>query len=205
MKPKLIIFPYNGNGMEAFDAIADQYDFIGFADDTKTKQGKHEHFEVFPREIIHQYKEAKVLAVIGSVQNYLQRKTIIDQLGLEEKRFATLIHPKATVSKLSSIGFNTLIMAGVNVTSNGIIGNHVCVLPNTVLHHDITVGDYTLIGSNVTVAGGVQIGAHCYIGSASSMISNISIGEKTLVGIGANVLKNIPAGSKAVGNPARLI
>ena len=33
-KQKLVIFPFNGNGIEALDAIDyEQFDFIGFIDD----------------------------------------------------------------------------------------------------------------------------------------------------------------------------
>jgi hypothetical protein len=38
-KIKLLIFPYNGNGLEALDCLGDQFEFIGFVDDTPEKQG----------------------------------------------------------------------------------------------------------------------------------------------------------------------
>ena len=35
----LLIFPYNGNGIEALDCIGNAYRFIGFVDDTPEKRG----------------------------------------------------------------------------------------------------------------------------------------------------------------------
>lgn len=205
MKQKLIIFPFNGNGIEALDCIGDNFDFIGYADDTPEKQKKYDYFEVYPRSIIQKYPEAKVLAVIGSPTNHKIRHEIIASLQVPKERFATLIHPKASISKLAKIGYNTLIMAGVVVTSNAVIGNHVCILPNTVVHHDVSIDDYALLGSNITLAGSVKVGRNCYIGSGSKIIQNTQIGSFSLIGMGTNVLKDIPENSKAVGNPARII
>jgi sugar O-acyltransferase (sialic acid O-acetyltransferase NeuD family) len=203
---KLFIFPFNGNGLEAVDCVQGQYEFIGFIDDTIEKQGKYEYgFEVFGREILIQFPDAKVLLVPGSPNSFTFRNKIISDLNIQSKNFATLIHPTASVSPFAKIGHNVLILAGAVITANSIIGNHVCVLPNTVIHHDSNIGDYTLIGSNVTVAGNSEIGKYCYIGSGTSIINGIEIGDNTLVGIGSNVIKSIKSNSKVVGNPAKNI
>lgn len=203
---QLLIFPFNGNGLEGLDCIQNQYDFIGFIDDEKSKQGRHEMgFEVFARDAFDKYSNSKVLAVPGSPMSYTIRNQIIDGLNISENRFASLIHPKASVSPFAQIGRNVLIMAGAVVTSNATIGNHVCILPNSVVHHDSSVGEYTLIGSNVTIAGHTRVGKSCYIGSGVSVINGITIGDSCLVGMATNVLKSLPSHSKVVGNPARLL
>jgi hypothetical protein len=35
----LLVFPHNGNGLDALDCLGDAYRFVGFADDTPEKQG----------------------------------------------------------------------------------------------------------------------------------------------------------------------
>ena len=203
---KLLIFPYNGNGLEAIDCAQDQYDVIGFIDDTKEKQGQRpDGLEVFAREVLERFPEVKVLAVPGSPTSYLRRPMIIEGLQLPGSRVATVIHPSARVSSLAQIGYNVLLMAGVVITSNAVLGNHLCILPNTVIHHDVQIGDYSLIGSNIVIAGFTRIGKNCYIGSGSNMINGIEIGDGTLVGMGTNVIRSLPAYKKAVGNPARII
>lgn len=207
MRKKLIIFPFNGNGLEALDCIDDKkFEFIGFVDDTKEKQEKQINgFRVFSRDLILKNPDAKILAVPGSPNSYKVRDKIIESLNLSPERFATVIHPKASVSNLAVIGHNVLLMAGVVITSNATIGNHVCILPNTVIHHDDRIGDYTLIGSNVTIAGYSEIGAFCYIGSGSRIINNITIGDGCLIGMGSNVIRSFSNNSKIVGNPARAL
>jgi sugar O-acyltransferase (sialic acid O-acetyltransferase NeuD family) len=202
----LLIFPYNGNGLEAIDCLGTEFNFVGFIDDTPEKQGISPFgFEVFSREILSKYPSALILAVPGSPSSYSIRKKIIDDLEISHERFATVIHPKASVSPFAKVGKNTLVMSGVVLTSNCIIGDHVCILPNTVIHHDSTIGNYTLIGSNVTIAGNTSIENNCYIGSGTSVINGISIGEHSLIGMGTNVIKSIPKYSKTVGNPARIL
>jgi len=206
-KIKLLIFPFNGNAIEALDCIdANVYDVDGFIDDDVTKQGQHHFgFHVYDRTILDKNYNSKILAVPGSPLTYLNRSKIIASLNVQRERFTTIIHPSAKISKQAKIGFNCLIMAGTVVTSNAIIGNHVCILPNSVIHHDSIIGNYTLIGSNVTIAGDTIIGDNCYLGSGSSIINNINVGNNSLIGMGTNVIKNIPKNSKVVGNPGRLI
>lgn len=199
-KKKLIIFPYNGNGIEALDCIdKTKYEFLGFIDDDPNK--KHVKYPLFSREVLQKYKEIHVLAVPGSPTSFRNRRERI--LSLHVERFATIIHPHSSIGRNVTIGYNCLVMAGVVLTSNASLGNHICILPNSVLHHDVTVGDFTLIGSNVVVAGGTEIGDCCYIGSGTNIINGISIGTNSLIGLGSNITKSVIAGSKMVGNPAR--
>jgi sugar O-acyltransferase (sialic acid O-acetyltransferase NeuD family) len=201
-----LIFPFNGNGLEALDCLGEAWRLECFIDDTPGKQGVAAGgFRVTARDALARVPDAAVLAVPGSPSSYLQRKSIIDGLAIARERFARVVHPSARVSPLARIGVNVLLMAGVVVTSNAVIGDHVCVLPNTVIHHDVTIGDLSLIGSNVTLAGGVQLGRNCYIGSAASVMNGVTIGDGTLVGIGSNVIRDVPAGTRVAGNPARAV
>lgn len=203
---QLFIFPFNGNGLEALDCIQGKFEFMGFIDDTKEKQGANRYgFNVYGREILKNYPKAKLLAVPGSPASYKVRDKIINDFNSDIERFVTLIHPKASVSPLASIGKNVLIMAGVVITSNAVIEDHVCILPNSVVHHDSVIKKYSLIGANVSVAGSVEIGEHCYIGSGTRIINGISIGAGSLLGLGSNVIRPVPANSKMAGNPARAL
>jgi sugar O-acyltransferase (sialic acid O-acetyltransferase NeuD family) len=200
----LLIFPYNGNGIEALDCLGAQYELVGFVDDTPEKQGQDRYGHgVFSRNALEQHANAHVLAVPGSAASYRSRREIIQRLGVSDRRFARVVHPTASVSSLAVIGYNVLIMAGVVITSNARIGNHVCILPNTVIHHDAVVGDWSLIGSNVTIAGNTMVGENCYVGSGSMLMNGLHIGDGALIGLGSNVIRNVAAGARVAGNPAR--
>jgi len=200
----LLIFPCNGNAAEALDCVTSAYRLIGFVDDTPHKLGGIVFgHPVLSRAALARWPEAQVLAVPGSPRSYLQRRALIEGLGVQQSRWATLIHPAARVSPLATIGRNVLLMAGVVVTSNAVVGDHVVVLPNTVIHHDARVGAWSLIGSNVTIAGNTTIGENCYIASGSTFMDGLTIGAGSLVGLGSTVIRSAPPGSRIAGNPAR--
>ncbi len=202
----LLIFPYNGNGIEALDCIGSQYRFIGFVDDTPEKIGIDPNgYPVWDRDAFERFSDASVLAIPGSPSSYRSRKQTINGLGIASERFAKVVHPTARVSPLASIGYNVLIMAGVVITSNAIIGSHTCILPNTVIHHDVVVDQWALIGSSVIIAGNTVVEENCYIGSGSRLMNGLRVGHGALVGFGSNVISSISADAKVVGNPAREI
>ncbi len=201
---EIIIFPYSGTAIEALDCLQDNQKCIGFVSDDEQIIGKSFFgVEVYDRTIFNKLPNAKILAVHGSPSSYLKRKEIIDALKLDKERFCTVIHPKASVSKNASIGYNVLIMGGVVITANASIGNHICILPNSVIHHDSLIGNYTLVAANVTICGNVSVSENCYIGAASSIKNGLNIGQNTLIGIGSNVINDIGAGKIVKGNPGK--
>jgi sugar O-acyltransferase (sialic acid O-acetyltransferase NeuD family) len=202
----LLIFPCNGNALEALDCLGEVWTCLGFVDDTESKQaqGAHGH-RVFPRSALRELPDAAVLAVPGGPGSYRARRQVIEGLQVPAGRFARVIHPMARVSPLARIGHNVLLMAGVVVTSNAVIGNHVCVLPNTVVHHDAVIGDWSLIGSNVTIAGSVNIGENCYIAGGTSIMHGLRVGDGALVGMGSNVIRDVAADTCVGGNPAHFL
>jgi sugar O-acyltransferase (sialic acid O-acetyltransferase NeuD family) len=200
----LLIFPCNGNAIEALDCLGQAHRLLGFVDDTPDKQETAPFgHRVHGRNALALWPEACVLAVPGSPTSFRMRRSIIEGLGVPENRFATVIHPAAHVSPLATIGRNVLIMAGAVVTSNAVIGDHVCILPNTVVHHDVRIGAWTLIGSNITIAGNTIVGENCYIGSGTSIRNGLQLGPQVLIGMGSNVLRDVPAHGVVAGNPAK--
>ena len=203
---KILIFPHNGNGLEALDCLGNDFKLAGFVDDEAGKQGRHANgYEVFGREAFKKYPDALVLAVPGAPWSYKDREKIISGLGIAPGRFATVIHPRASVSALAQIGKNVLIMAGVVVTSNAIIGDHVCIMPNSVIHHDSEIGDWSILAAGVIVTSYTKIGKNCYLGAGARVRNRVEIGDRSLVGMAANVIQSVEPDTTVAGNPAKKI
>lgn len=201
----LILFPCNGNAIEALDCIdPDQFNVIGFADDSEEKLGTVVYgLHVHPRSFIEESPAAKVLAVPGSPTSYPFRNKIIEGLNVSKDRWATLIHPKASVSDYAAVGANCLIMDGAVIKAGATISDNVVILPNSVVHHDSKIGENTMIGASVSVSGHVSVGHNCYIGSGSRIRDHITIANNCLVGMGSNVVKDVDSGTTVMGNPAK--
>lgn len=210
---KILLFPFNGSSIEAASIIEDinriknTWEITGFIDDDPEKSKHHlgGYMVLGGQEKIHDYPDAMVLAIPGRPENFRQRASFIESLGLPAERFATIVHPSVSIGIGCSIGNNTLIMPNVVLTANVKIGNNVVILPNSVISHDSSIGDYCLIGSNTSVSGGVNIEENCYIGTGSKIIQQVTIGGESLIGLGAVVLKDVPQKSTFAGNPAKEI
>jgi len=213
MIKKIIIFGTGGNCIDILDTINEinlienRYKVVGFLDDDKSKWGtKLYGIEVLGGlESAIRYIDTFFVNGIGSPNNFWKKESIINKTGINIDRFETIIHPTASISKLSIIGKGAVILQNVTIASNVKIGNHVIILPNSVINHDDRVDDFVSIASGVCVAGGVYLQKSCYIGSGSTIIGNIKIGENSLIGMGSVVLKDVKNSSIVVGNPARFL
>ena len=210
---KLLLFPFSGNAREAASVVEainrqqETWQLLGFIDDDPNKHGQHfgDYSVLGGREHLQRNTDALVLAVPGRPETFLQRQALIASLDIEPGRFASIIHPSASIGIGCTVGDNTLLMANIVLTANVSVGQSVVILPNTVIAHDSKLGNYCLIGANVSISGGVTVGENCYVGSGARIIQEASIGERTLIGLGAVVIDNVAAGSVVVGNPARII
>jgi sugar O-acyltransferase (sialic acid O-acetyltransferase NeuD family) len=213
MPNKLLIFPFGGNAKESLMSILAvnetrrEWEVVGFVDDDHTMHGKdYCGIRVLGgREQFKEHSDALVLAVPGSPSNYLRRKALIQSLGIENSRFATVCHPSVVKAPDAVIGHNTLLMPHVVVSSGAHVGDHCIILPNTVIAHDSAIGDFSCVGSNVSISGSVSVGSECYIGSGTAVRDQVRIGNRTLIGLGSNVVADVDEGVVAAGNPARVM
>src|SRR5262245_33778831 len=164
MGPKdIIILGTGGNCVDILDTIDAinrasrrmKYVCRGFLDDDAEKWGK----EVCGVKVLGPLSSAQnshhycYVNGIGSPTNFWRKQVIITKANLPIERFETLIHPTASVSRLSTIGRGVVIFQQVTITSYTHIGDQVIVLPNTVISHDDVIADYTCIAGGVCISG----------------------------------------------------
>ena len=212
---KLIILGTGGNCVDILEAVIEladlpgslSFECVGFLDDDREKGGREFHGVPIlgPLDSAARFPDCQFVNGIGSPESYSRKEAIIGRTGLTLERFATIVHPTASVSRSADVGKGTVILQNVTIASGVRLGAHVMVLPNSVLSHDVSVGDFTCVASAVAVAGGVAVGRGCYLGTNASIRGGASIGDGALVGMGSVVLGSVGAGSVVVGNPARLL
>jgi sugar O-acyltransferase (sialic acid O-acetyltransferase NeuD family) len=212
--PDIVIVGTGGSSVDILDAIqamdaagTGRFRAVCFLDDNSARIGQLLcGVQVRgPLEVARELTGCLFINGIGSPNNFWRRHQIVARLGVSLDRFATVVHPSASVSAMASLGPGTAILQQVTVSAHARIGAHVVVLPNSVISHDCIVEDYTCITGGVCLSGGVHVGRSCYIGTNASVIGGVHVHEGALIGMGSVVLSDVAPGTAVVGNPARFL
>jgi sugar O-acyltransferase (sialic acid O-acetyltransferase NeuD family) len=191
--------------VEAINARTPTWEIAGFLDDARPQGIPHHGFEVLGSlGTASRYANSSYfINVIGSDRSYRRRPEILDLTGLSANRFATLVHPAASVSTRARLGRGVCVNFGVSVGGGVVIGNHVTLCPGVIVGHDTHIGDYTIAAPGAVISGHVQVEPNCYIGARAVIRQNLRIGTKALIGMGAVVVRDVTPGDAVIGNPAR--
>jgi sugar O-acyltransferase (sialic acid O-acetyltransferase NeuD family) len=195
-----------GFGRETADALRALYPdsevFAGFLDDG-TPPPRLAGLLLGPIAAIHEHDDLALVVCVGNPRDYFARARIVERLALPEHRYATVVHPFAHVSRTSTVGAGSVLLAGAVLTADATVGRHVAVMPQAVVTHDAVVGDFATLASGVRLGGGTEIGQGAYLGAGALVREGVRIGAWSQIGMGSVVLRDVPDGEVWVGNPAR--
>jgi sugar O-acyltransferase (sialic acid O-acetyltransferase NeuD family) len=187
--------------------LPDEWRTIGALDDDPSKHGAD--LDGVPvlggSELIGELTDAAVIACVANAHRPAGRLGIVRRLNLPDDRWATVVHPTASVPQGSSLGPGTLLLAGVVITTPLRIGAHVVAMPNVLITHDDKIGDGVTFAGRASLGGGVTVEECAYIGQGASVRERICIGACAVVGMGSVVLQDVPAGEVWAGVPAKRI
>lgn len=162
MKNRLIIIGAGGFSLVVADAAIEMgYSKIDFVDDVKPLNTTVlDNFKIIGKQdAILKIEDTNVELVIA-IGNCKIRKEIYTKYSSQFK-FTNIIHPKATVSKITKIGNGNIILAGATINANVSLGNNNIINSNVLIDHDSEIGNHchiaqgTIIGSNVAINSGV--------------------------------------------------
>lgn len=191
--------------VRAVNAVHETWDLLGFLDDNPQRQGTLiSGLPVLgPIDMAHDHPDAQFVIGTGRPDNYVSRRAIAERLGFADERYATIVHPTATLGSTCSIGRGSVVLAHVDLTVDVAIGRHVALMPQTVLTHDVHVDDFATIAAGVRVSGSSHIATGAYVGSGALIREGITVGARALVGMGSVVTRDVPAERLWFGAPAR--
>jgi sugar O-acyltransferase (sialic acid O-acetyltransferase NeuD family) len=147
-----------------------------------------------------EYPEAIVAIGANSLRLEVQRK--LSHAGFQ---FPVLIHPDASVSRLTSIGAGSVICTQAAVIIGSRIGLGAIINTGASVGHDCALEDGVHIAPGVRLAGGVTVGECSWIGIGAAVKECVSIGRGVVVGAGSTIIRNIPDGVTVVGSPGKII
>ncbi len=213
---QLVILGTGGNCIDILELLKDinaaaeqqRYQCIGFLDDDDELWGQTVcGVEVLGglRETTNLNGHVQVVSGIASPKQIAVRERIAQRLDLAADRYATLVHPTASVAETASIGSGTVVFPNVVLASHAAVGKQALLLPNSIISHDATIGSYTTVAGGVSISGHVKIGDACYIGANAGIRERLRVGRYSLVGLGSTLITDVERGSVVAGNPARRI
>ena len=209
MAEPLLIVGAGGFGRETAAAVRElpDFDLLGFLDDDPARHGQEVAGRpvLGPAEAVHAHPDARVVVCTGSPRSYDTRRVLVERLAIAPDRYATVVHPRASIGSGTALGAGSVVLAGVVTTTDVLVGSHVAVMPGVTLTHDDVVGDYATFGSGVLLGGGVTVATGAYVGAGAMVREGCTIGRGSLVGMGAVVVRDVPDDEVWAGSPARYL
>jgi sugar O-acyltransferase (sialic acid O-acetyltransferase NeuD family) len=210
MAQPLIILGTGGNAhdvldlVDALNGVAASWQVVGFLADGAGPGAEYQGLPVLGGlDAAPSYGGCAFVSAIWNTRVSRSLQAVLGRTGLPRERFATLVHPAATVSRRSRIGHGVVIHHGVSVGGNVTIADQVWLGPGAIVGHDTTIGSCTALAPGAVLSGGVGAGRNCYVGTGALVRQQVQLGDGALVGMGAVVLRDVAPGDTVVGNPAR--
>ena len=170
MKKKLILIGGGGHCKSCIDVIeqSNQYKIIGILDKADLVDQKVLGYETIgPDEQIEQLASEgySFLITVGQIRtSELRQKLYIDLIRCNAS-LATIISPRAYVSKHAVVGEGTIIMHDALINAGAQIGKNCIINSKALIEHDTKVGDHCHISTAAIINGGTEVKKGSFFGS----------------------------------------
>ncbi len=209
-KPKLILVGGGGHCKSCIDVIEleAKYDIVGILDLPEKKGEKILGYEIIGSDNDYEkyiQEGCEFLITVGQIKSATIRKTIFEKLNVLNGKMATVISPRAYISKYAILGKGTIVMHNAFVNVGAQVGVNCILNSNCNIEHDVVIGNHNHVSTGAFVNGDCKIGDEGFIGSNATISSQVNVGNNVLIGAGTLVIKSITDNKKAVGVPAKII
>lgn len=203
---RLLIVGGGGHGKVVADTAREMgVEAIAFADDKYPALRTVEGLPVIGTTAdVRKLSDSITDVVVAIGNNRLRVKYLKEfrQLGLS---LATLVHPRAFVSRTAQVGSGTVIFAQAAVNAAAVLGLGVIINTAASVDHDCVLGDGVHLSPGAHLGGSVTVGENTWVGVGAAVINDITIGSDSLIGAGAAIVRDVADKVTVVGIPGRVI
>ena len=137
-------------------------------------------------------KCSTALITVGQIKNADLRVRLFQQLRGIGFELATIISPRAYVSKNATLGAGTIVMHDALINTGAKIGNNCILNTKSLVEHDAIVEDHCHISTSSVINGGTIIREQTFIGSNTITKEYITIGDNSVIGGGLRIVRDLP-------------
>ena len=191
MSKKIAIIGAGGHGKVIGEiALLNNYEIIDFFDD-RIKEINNFPFKIIDTLIsIEKYINNYDSFFVAIGDNKI-RKDKMNWLNKFNVNCVTLIHPKSTISKFSSILEGSCVMANAVINPGCQIKQGAIINTSASIDHDCLIEEFTHISPNCSISGNVKIGKSSHIGTGTAIHPGTNIGNYVKTAVGSKVFKDI--------------
>lgn len=166
---KLILLGGGGHCKSCIDVIEQEgkYEIIGILDVEELVGQKVLGYEYIGTDadiskFVHDYS---FLITVGQIKTASIRQKLFSLLRKNSAQIATVISPRAYVSKHADIGEGTIIMHDTLVNAAASIGENCIINTKALIEHDAVIEDSCHISTSAVISGGVVVKGGSFFGS----------------------------------------
>lgn len=186
---KLFLVGAGGHCVSCIDVIesSGQYDICGIFD-FKDKIGqKVLGYPIIGSDLdINKYvsSESYFLICVGQIKSPDSRVNIFQNIQSLGGRLATVISPRAYVSRHAQIGEGSIVMHDALVNANAVVGKNCIINTKALLEHDVAVHNHCHVSTAAVLNGNVVVNERTFIGSNAVVRESISIPPGSIISAG---------------------
>jgi len=132
------------------------------------------------------------LITVGQIKSPDARISLYESARTAGYRFATVVSPKAHVSRHATVGAGTIVMHGAVVNAGASVGANCIVNTAALVEHDAHVDDHCHVSTMAVLNSGVKLGSGTFLGSNACVRQGVTIGRRCVIGMGERVLRDCP-------------
>ncbi len=169
-KPKILLLGGGGHCKSCIDVIEqeDKYEIAGILDNKELLGQKLLGYDYIGTDAdISKFvnEDYTFLITVGQIKTSSIRKKLFSLLSKNSAQIATVISPRAYISKHANIGKGTIIMHDALVNASASIGQNCIINSKALIEHDVIIENFCHVSTSAVINGGVTVREGTFFGS----------------------------------------